>query len=273
MKRLAAVIISIVFIFTACSRHALENKVFKPAERKQSKEQQKGAEQEYKWTMEDFVPASIFISVIIITAGILYYNNCWDKETVQEEINPPGIKQQQALGVKTGVKNEEGSHEPILNEGEQTEEKTYTINLQINSGMSNNEIITGIYNLDGVKDCRRGAIMAKIDFKIESNNADPINCYFKIKSIGYSHLYLYINIAAEPEREERYENRIGLIYVDSSAFAPSLTKGNITLDLPTKLGESPRITLDPDNEFIRDLIQIVPPPTEVQEAPAASDSD
>jgi hypothetical protein len=31
MKRLAAVIISIVFIFTACSRHALENKVFNTA--------------------------------------------------------------------------------------------------------------------------------------------------------------------------------------------------------------------------------------------------
>jgi len=266
MKRLAAVIISIVFIFTACGRHALESEVFSTAEIKQSQKQQKGAEQEYKWITEDFVPASILISVVIIMPVYFYYS-CRNKETVQEEINPPGITVQ-----ASGVKNEEEAHEAVLNEGEQTEDETYTINLQLNSGMSDNEIITGICNLDGVKNCRRGTIMAKKDFKIESNNADPINCYFKIKSIGYAHLYLYINIAAEPEREERRENRIGLIYLDSSAFYPSLTKENITLDLPIKLGENPRITLDPDNEFIRDLIQIVPHPTEVQEkAPSASD--
>jgi len=32
MKRLAAVIISIVFIFTACDRHAVEREVFNTAE-------------------------------------------------------------------------------------------------------------------------------------------------------------------------------------------------------------------------------------------------
>jgi len=45
MKQIAAIIISIVFIFTACSRYAVENKAFNAAAKNQQQEQQKETSQ------------------------------------------------------------------------------------------------------------------------------------------------------------------------------------------------------------------------------------
>jgi hypothetical protein len=45
MKQIAAIIISIVFIFTACDRHAVENKAFNTSEKNRQQEQQKETSQ------------------------------------------------------------------------------------------------------------------------------------------------------------------------------------------------------------------------------------
>jgi len=130
----------------------------------------------------------------------------------------------------------------------------YPIKLRLNSDMPDNELINGLNNLDGIKDNLSATPIDSepINFSIESDNADPINCKFRATKYTEKKFRLFISIATAIKRKKK---RIGLI--DDGRVKKGEGESITTFYLLTKLGENPRITLKPYNEFIRNLIQIV----------------
>jgi len=113
--------------------------------------------------------------------------------------------------------------------------------------MSSNDIWEGLNALNGIKG--KDEAEALINFKIESDNAKPIECVLNV--VKASGICFNIIVWFGTELNKEFIGVISKMNVGKVLFPPILFRSRI------KLGENPMIKLDTDNEFIRNLIQIV----------------
>jgi len=125
---------------------------------------------------------------------------------------------------------------------------TYPVRLKLNGEMSSNDIWEGLNALNGIKG--KDEAEALINFKIESDNAKPIECVLNVVKASDICFNIIVWFGTELNRE--FIGVISKMNVGKVLFPPILFRSRI------KLGENPMIKLDTDNEFIRNLIQIVP---------------